>query len=62
MAVTSGTKLGPYEIVTPLGAGGMGEVYLGGAGRLTVSQSKTATRVSRVRRYSVTGLRHPRWI
>jgi len=36
MAVTSGTKLGPYEVVTPLGAGGMGEVYLGGAGRVTV--------------------------
>jgi len=28
MALTSGTKLGPYEIVSPLGAGGMGEVYL----------------------------------
>jgi len=27
MALTSGTKLGPYEIQTPLGAGGMGEVY-----------------------------------
>jgi Tol biopolymer transport system component len=27
MALTSGTRLGPYEIVTPLGAGGMGEVY-----------------------------------
>ena len=23
----SGTKLGPYEIQSPLGAGGMGEVY-----------------------------------
>src|SRR5512140_1715286 len=27
MAFTPGTKLGPYEIVSPLGAGGMGEVY-----------------------------------
>ena len=23
-----GTKLGPYEILSPIGAGGMGEVYL----------------------------------
>ena len=27
MSLSAGTKLGPYEIVTPLGAGGMGEVY-----------------------------------
>ena len=27
MPLTAGTKLGPYEIVSPLGAGGMGEVY-----------------------------------
>jgi eukaryotic-like serine/threonine-protein kinase len=27
MALTTGTKLGPYEIVAPIGAGGMGEVY-----------------------------------
>jgi len=27
MALAAGAKLGPYEIVTPLGAGGMGEVY-----------------------------------
>jgi len=27
VALTNGTKLGPYEIVSPLGAGGMGEVY-----------------------------------
>jgi serine/threonine protein kinase len=27
MALTSGTRLGPYEIQSSLGAGGMGEVY-----------------------------------
>ena len=27
MNLTSGARLGPYEIVSPLGAGGMGEVY-----------------------------------
>ena len=27
MSLSSGSKLGPYEILSPLGAGGMGEVY-----------------------------------
>src|SRR6266700_1583151 len=27
MSLTSGAKLGPYEIQSPLGVGGMGEVY-----------------------------------
>jgi len=27
MALTPGTRLGPYEIASPIGAGGMGEVY-----------------------------------
>ena len=27
MPLSSGSRLGPYEIVAPIGAGGMGEVY-----------------------------------
>ncbi len=27
MPLTAGTRLGPYEIIAPIGAGGMGEVY-----------------------------------
>jgi serine/threonine protein kinase len=32
--LSSGGQLGPYEILSPLGAGGMGEVYIGRDTRL----------------------------
>src|SRR5580704_17003641 len=27
MSLSAGTRLGPYEVLAPIGAGGMGEVY-----------------------------------
>ncbi len=70
MALTSGTKLGPYEIVSPLGAGGMGEVYrardsrLGREVALKVLPQSFASDTDRVRRFeqearAVAALNHP---
>jgi hypothetical protein len=39
MAVAAGAKIGPYEILAPIGAGGMGEVY--GMANATIRVSTT---------------------
>jgi hypothetical protein len=36
MTITTGTRLGPYEILAPIGAVGMGEVYRARDTRLAV--------------------------
>jgi len=34
MPLSAGTRLGPYEILAPIGAGGMGEAYRAGDAKL----------------------------
>jgi serine/threonine protein kinase len=64
MSLSAGTKLGPYEILAPLGAGGMGEVYrardsrLGREVALKVSQERFSDRFEREAR-AVAALNHP---
>src|SRR5258708_6337227 len=70
MALASGTKLGPYEIVSPLGAGGIGEGYrpkhtpLGPEVALKILPESFASEPERLRRFeqearAVAALNHP---
>jgi eukaryotic-like serine/threonine-protein kinase len=70
MALNSGTKLDPYEIISPLGAGGMGEVYrardsrLGRDVALKILPDSFSQNVDRLNRFAqearaVAALNHP---
>lgn len=64
MALPPGARLGPYEVVAPLGTGGMGEVYAARDTRLDrtvalkVSQEQFSDRFEREAR-TVSALNHP---
>src|SRR5580700_4225409 len=64
MSLASGTRLGPYEIVEPIGKGGMGEVYrsrdtrLGRDVAVKVSSEKFTERFEREAR-AIATLNHP---
>ena len=70
MPVTPGTRLGPYEVLAPLGAGGMGEVYtatdtrLGRTVAIKVLPAGVASDPERRRRFeqearAIAALSHP---
>ncbi len=70
MTLTTGTRLGPYEILSPIGAGGMGEVYkardsrLGRDVAIKVLSAEAAERSDRRARFekearAASALNHP---
>src|SRR5207244_12745690 len=62
--LSTGARLGPYQIEAPLGAGGMGEVYrardtrLGRTVAIKISRARFSDRFQREAR-TIAGLNHP---
>jgi serine/threonine protein kinase len=70
VTITAGSRFGPYEVVAPLGAGGMGEVYrardsrLGREVAIKVLPATLASDPERLKRFekearSASALNHP---
>jgi eukaryotic-like serine/threonine-protein kinase len=64
MPIASGARLGPYEILSPLGAGGMGEVYRARDSRLDRNVAIKVIRGDFTERFSreakaISALNHP---
>lgn len=57
MSLTSGTRLGPYEILAPIGTGGMGEVYKANDTRIVAIKVSTETTFGACRSNSTDGRR-----
>src|SRR5438874_8186397 len=64
MPLSAGSRLGPYEILAPIGAGGMGDVYrgrdtrLGRAVAIKIAHERFSDRFEREAR-AVAALNHP---
>lgn len=62
--LSPGDRLGPYEVVSPLGAGGMGEIYrardarLGRGVALKVLPEAVATDSDRLKRFEAGAVGH----